>query len=117
MAGPLAGMTVVDLTHVMAGPFCTHVLGLLGAEIIKIERPGEGDVFRHYDRRPEFVGMAPAFQTVNVGKKSITLDLKCPGTRLVFAGCVHHQCLVVLLHHTFDKHEVFARHHRADCSH
>ena len=78
MAGPLAGMTVVDLTHVMAGPFCTHVLGLLGAEIIKIERPGEGDVFRHYDRRPEFVGMAPAFQTVNVGKKSITLDLKNP---------------------------------------
>jgi len=71
-------MTVVDLTHVMAGPFCTHVLGLLGAEIIKIERRGEGDVFRHYDRRPEFEAMAPSFQAVNVGKKSITLDLKNP---------------------------------------
>src|SRR6185436_9005357 len=78
MPGPLSGMTVVDLTHVMAGPFCTHVLGLLGAEIIKIERRGEGDVFRHYDRRPEFEAMAPSFQAVNVGKKSITLDLKNP---------------------------------------
>ena len=58
MPGPLSGMTVVDLTHVMAGPFCTHVLGLLGAEIIKIERRGEGDVFRHYDRRPEFEAMS-----------------------------------------------------------
>lgn len=83
MAGPLSGMTVVDLTHVMAGPFCTHVLGLLGAEIIKVERPGEGDVMRHYDRRPEFQAMAPAFQTVNVGKKSITLDLKQPDAQAV----------------------------------
>jgi crotonobetainyl-CoA:carnitine CoA-transferase CaiB-like acyl-CoA transferase len=71
-------MTVVDLTHVMAGPFCTHVLGLLGAEVIKVERRGEGDVFRHYDRRPEFEAMAPSFQAVNTGKKSITLDLKNP---------------------------------------
>jgi CoA:oxalate CoA-transferase len=78
MSGPLSGMKVVDLTHVMAGPFCTYVLGMLGAEIIKVERPGEGDVFRHYDRRPEFIGMAPPFQAVNVGKKSITLDLKNP---------------------------------------
>lgn len=73
---PLEGMTVVDLTHVMAGPFCTHVLHLLGARVIKIEKPGEGDVFRHYDRRPEFQGMAPSFQAVNTGKKSITVDLK-----------------------------------------
>jgi crotonobetainyl-CoA:carnitine CoA-transferase CaiB-like acyl-CoA transferase len=62
----------------MAGPFCTHVLGMLGAEVIKVERRGEGDVFRHYDRRPEFEAMAPSFQAVNVGKKSITLDLKNP---------------------------------------
>ncbi len=78
MPGPLSGLLVVDLTHVMAGPFCTHVLKMLGAEVIKVERPGEGDVFRHYDRRPEFKDMAPSFQAVNVGKKSITLDLKNP---------------------------------------
>ncbi|RAK51971.1 CoA transferase [Phenylobacterium soli] len=62
----------------MAGPFCTHVLGMLGAEVIKVERRGEGDVFRHYDRRPEFREMAPSFQAINVGKRSIALDLKRP---------------------------------------
>jgi CoA:oxalate CoA-transferase len=76
MARPLDGMKVVDLTHVMAGPFCTHILGLLGASVVKVEKPGEGDVFRHYDRRPEFAAMAPSFQAVNVGKKSIAVDLK-----------------------------------------
>jgi formyl-CoA transferase len=88
-------MTVVDLTHVMAGPFCTHVLGFLGAEVIKIERRGEGDVFRHYDRRPEFEGMAPSFQAVNVGKKSIALDLKRPEAVAVVLDLVRTADIVV----------------------
>ena len=75
---PLTGMTVLDLTHVMAGPFCTYLLRLLGAEVIKIERLGDGDVLRHYDPRPEFQGMAPSFQAINAGKQSIAIDLKRP---------------------------------------
>ena len=57
-------MTVLDITHVMAGPFCTYILRLLGAEVIKVERLGEGDVLRHYDPRPEFQAMAPPFQAI-----------------------------------------------------
>src|SRR5690606_36814480 len=62
-------------SHVMAGPYATHLLSLLGAEVIKIEPPG-GDTFRAYrgDRRVE--GMSPAFIAANAGKRSIALDLK-----------------------------------------
>jgi CoA:oxalate CoA-transferase len=78
MPQPLHGITVIDATHVMAGPFCTYLLKLLGARVIKIERPGEGDVMRHYDRDPEYADMAPPFMAFNAGKESITLDLKSP---------------------------------------
>ena len=71
-------MTVLDITHVMAGPFCTYILRLLGADVIKVERLGEGDVLRHYDPRPEFEAMAPPFQAINAGKQSIAIDLKRP---------------------------------------
>jgi len=78
MPQPLQGITVIDATHVMAGPFCTYLLKLLGARVIKIERPGEGDVMRHYDRDPAYAGMAPPFMGFNAGKESLTLDLKAP---------------------------------------
>jgi crotonobetainyl-CoA:carnitine CoA-transferase CaiB-like acyl-CoA transferase len=78
MTPPLQGITVIDATHVMAGPFCTYLLKLLGARVIKIERPEEGDVMRHYDRDPEYAQMAPPFMAFNAGKESITLDLKSP---------------------------------------
>jgi len=78
MPQPLQGITVIDATHVMAGPFCTYLLKLLGARVIKIERPGEGDVMRHYDRDPEYAQMAPPFMAFNAGKESMTLDLKAP---------------------------------------
>ena len=45
---PLDGIKVLDFTHALAGPFCTYHLGLLGADVVKIERPGFGDDFRHY---------------------------------------------------------------------
>jgi len=78
MTQPLHGITVIDATHVMAGPFCTYLLKLLGARVIKIERPGEGDVMRHYDRDPEYAQMAPPFMAFNAGKESMTLDFKSP---------------------------------------
>jgi len=74
---PLAGMVVADFSHVMAGPFASHLLRLLGAEVIKIESR-RGDGFRNYGADRRFDGMSPAFIAANVGKKSIALDLKDP---------------------------------------
>jgi CoA:oxalate CoA-transferase len=76
MNQPLSGVRVADFSHVMAGPYATHLLRLLGAEVIKIEPPGRGDAMRYYgpDRRHD--GMAPAFVAVNAGKQSICLNLK-----------------------------------------
>jgi CoA:oxalate CoA-transferase len=77
MPQPLAGLKVVDFSHVMAGPFATHFMRLLGAEVIKIESP-HGDIFRNYDVDARYVGMSPAFIAANAGKKSVVLDLKKP---------------------------------------
>jgi itaconate CoA-transferase len=71
---PLDGITVVALEHVIAAPFCTRQLADLGARIIKIERPGEGDFARGYDTQVE--GLSSHFVWVNRSKESITLDLK-----------------------------------------
>lgn len=60
----------------MAGPFATYFLCLLGAEVIKIEPEGVGDLFRNYDADPQYAGMSPAFIAANAGKKSVVLDLK-----------------------------------------
>jgi CoA:oxalate CoA-transferase len=77
---PLEGMRVADFTHIMAGPYATHLLRLLGAEVIKVEAPGRGDAMRYYGNDRAYDGMAPAFIAVNAGKKSISLDLKHPGS-------------------------------------
>jgi crotonobetainyl-CoA:carnitine CoA-transferase CaiB-like acyl-CoA transferase len=74
---PLAGVKVVDLTRVMVGPFCTMMLGDLGAEVTKIEIPGRGDDTRAWG--PPFVeGESVYFLSVNRNKRSIALDLKQP---------------------------------------
>jgi CoA:oxalate CoA-transferase len=78
MSAVLQGMRVADFSHVMAGPYATHLLRLLGAEVIKIEAPGRGDAMRDYGTDRRYDGMAPAFIAVNAGKKSIVLDLKQP---------------------------------------
>jgi crotonobetainyl-CoA:carnitine CoA-transferase CaiB-like acyl-CoA transferase len=78
MAGPLQGIRVADFSHVMAGPYASHLLRLLGAEVIKIEAPGRGDAMRYYGNDRSYDGMAPAFIAVNAGKKSLVLDLKRP---------------------------------------
>src|SRR4051812_45381425 len=76
MPKPLDGIRVADFSHVMAGPFASHFLCLLGAEVIKIEPPGRGDAMRTYGADRRYDGMAPAFIAANAGKKSIVLDLK-----------------------------------------
>ncbi len=74
-AGPLAGLRVIDLTRVLSGPFCSMMLGDMGAEVIKIERPGTGDDTRAF--APPYQGEESAyFLSVNRNKKSLTLDMK-----------------------------------------
>jgi CoA:oxalate CoA-transferase len=77
MPQPLAGYKIADFSHVMAGPFCSHFLRMLGAEVIKIESL-TGDPMRNYGPHRDMDGMSPAFVAANVGKKSIALDLKSP---------------------------------------
>jgi crotonobetainyl-CoA:carnitine CoA-transferase CaiB-like acyl-CoA transferase len=75
MEGPLAGIRVLDLSRVLAGPFATMMLGDLGAEIIKVEMPGTGDDTRQWG--PPFVeGESAYFLSINRNKKSIALNLK-----------------------------------------
>ncbi len=72
---PLAGLTVLDLTRVLSGPYCTMLLGDMGARVIKIEQPGRGDDTRAWG--PPFVGDESAyFLSVNRNKESVTIDFK-----------------------------------------
>ena len=74
-SGPLAGIRVIDLTRVLSGPFCTMMLGDMGAEVIKIEHPKGGDDTRAF--APPYQGEESAyFLSINRNKKSVTLDMK-----------------------------------------
>jgi crotonobetainyl-CoA:carnitine CoA-transferase CaiB-like acyl-CoA transferase len=77
----MEGMRVVDLSHVIAGPTCGHYLAHYGAEVIKIEPPGRGDVLRTGGGGKASVdeGVSVGFATVNAGKRSAAIDLKSPG--------------------------------------
>jgi crotonobetainyl-CoA:carnitine CoA-transferase CaiB-like acyl-CoA transferase len=84
--GALDGIRVLDMTRVLAGPYCTLLLGDMGAEIIKIEVPGHGDDSRKY---PPFIGSESAyFMNLNRNKKSLTLNLKAPEGKDVFLDLV-----------------------------
>ncbi|HET6304704.1 MAG TPA: CoA transferase [Myxococcota bacterium] len=82
LPGPLAGVTILDLTRVLAGPYATLLLADLGARVIKVERPGVGDDARRIG--PFVAGRSAYFESVNRGKQSIALDLRDPGDREVF---------------------------------
>src|SRR5688500_3370303 len=76
-AGPLDGLRVLDLSRVLAGPLCTMVLGDLGADVLKVERPVGGDDTRGWG--PPFAGEDAAyFLSLNRNKRSIAVDLKTP---------------------------------------
>ncbi|MEM8664629.1 MAG: CoA transferase [Pseudomonadota bacterium] len=78
VAGPLRGVRVVDFTHVLAGPACAYHLALLGADVIKVERPGRGDAMRHRggsDPERAARGESTAFLTQNGHKRSVEIDL------------------------------------------
>lgn len=94
MPGPLAGFTVLDLTRVLSGPYCTMVLGDLGARIIKVEQPGKGDDTRAWG--PPFVGVESAyFLSINRNKESVTLDYKPAAGREVLDKLVAHADVLV----------------------
>ncbi len=91
---PLEGLRVVDLTRVLSGPYCTMQLGDLGAEVIKVERPVEGDDTRAF--APPYQGDEAAyFLSVNRNKKSITLDMKSERGREVLWRLIDHSDVLV----------------------
>lgn len=94
MALPLKGLRVIDLTKDFAGPFCTMILSDLGAEVIKVEKPGSGDETRAWG--PPFVkGLSYYFRSLNRGKKSITLDLKTPAAQKIVRQLVQDSDILV----------------------
>jgi crotonobetainyl-CoA:carnitine CoA-transferase CaiB-like acyl-CoA transferase len=86
MDGLLAGTRVLDLTNVLAGPFCCYQLAQVGAEVIKVEVPGAGDLARQLGADPALNrrGMGASFLAQNAGKRSLTLNLKSAKGRDVF---------------------------------
>jgi len=91
---PLTGIRVVDLTRVMAGPFCTMLLGDLGADVIKVERPGTGDDTRSWG--PPFIdGISAYYLCVNRNKRSITIDLKHPAGQEVLWRMIEQADVIV----------------------
>ncbi|WP_422059633.1 CaiB/BaiF CoA transferase family protein [Sphingopyxis sp.] len=92
----LHGIKIVDLTSVVFGPYCTHILAELGAEVIKVETPGSGDSFRWSGKAAATPGMSPGFMAINRGKKSVALDLKQPEDLATMKGLLAEADVFVL---------------------
>ncbi len=80
--GPLAGIRILDLTEHMAGPFCTMILADMGAEVIKLERPGKGENVRNWGASDDELN--PFFRYINRNKKGVTLNYKDPDGKALF---------------------------------
>jgi formyl-CoA transferase len=90
MSKPLAGIRVLDLTNVLAGPFCCHQLAHMGADVIKVETPGSGDLARQLGADPALnkAGMGVSFLAQNAGKRSISVNLKHAAGKEIFLRLV-----------------------------
>lgn len=97
MSLPLEGVRVLDLTAVISGPLCTYQLAMLGADVIKVEVPGSGDIARRLGGDAELnkKQMGVSFWALNAGKKSITLNLKNEKGREVFRALLKEMDVVV----------------------
>lgn len=92
--GPLAGLAVLDLTQNVAGPFCTQILADLGADVVKVERPGRGDETRAW-HPPAWRGEAVMFLAMNRGKRSLALDVKAAEARPVLDALIRRADVLV----------------------
>src|SRR5678815_4415125 len=90
---PLAGTTVLDLTRLLPGGFCTLILADLGADVIKIEEPGRGDYLRAFP--PLGTTQSVLFTALNRGKRSLTLNLKTPAGRAILLELAHHADVLI----------------------
>ena len=91
---PLDGITVLDLTRVLSGPYCTMLLADMGARVIKVEQPGKGDDTRAWG--PPFVsGESSYFLSINRNKESLTLDLKSPSAKPILDALLERADVVV----------------------
>jgi crotonobetainyl-CoA:carnitine CoA-transferase CaiB-like acyl-CoA transferase len=91
---PLAGLTVLDLTLNVAGPFCTQILGDLGADVVKVERPERGDETRAW-APPTWNGESATYLALNRNKRSVVLDLKAPEARPILDRLVRRADVLV----------------------
>src|SRR5918999_3210661 len=92
-SGPLAGVRVLALEQAVAGPLCTRHLADLGADVVKIERPGGGDFARRYDRAVK--GLSSYFVWLNRGKRSLTLDVKHPRANEILTRLIERSDVLV----------------------
>ena len=85
MPKALQDITVLDFSHLLQGPFATQLLGDMGANIIKVERPGQGDLFRTMTFKNRWVGgtESPNFLAWNRNKRSLAIDLKAPEAKAI----------------------------------
>jgi crotonobetainyl-CoA:carnitine CoA-transferase CaiB-like acyl-CoA transferase len=118
-AQPLAGLRVLDLTRVLAGPLTTMMLGDLGADVIKVERPGSGDESRSWGPPFDELGRSAYYLAVNRNKLSVALDFDAPADAAVLDGLIRDADVVVdnflpgvLARKGLDPAEVLARHSR-----
>lgn len=96
MTQAFSGVRIIDFTQVLAGPFATQQLALLGAEVIKIEQPGQGDQTRGLmNDAKDAAGMSPAFMTCNMGKRSLSLNLKSEQAKEIVQRLVQEADVVV----------------------
>src|ERR1700753_3983052 len=94
MSKPLEGIKIIDFTHVQAGPACTQLLAWFGADVIKVERPGAGDVTRSQLRHVKDAH-ALYFTMLNSNKRSLTLDTKTPQGKEILTKLIRESDVMV----------------------